>query len=400
MADNRYTHGVYDDAYGAYGAQQAFGAHGVQSPGQVPWDDPHGESDPAMEFAPQAPAAEEPGGSLFRLFQVSGAVASLALMVGVGVWGYKLMVRDVSGVPVVRAIEGPMRVQPEDPGGDQADHQGLAVNAVAARGIAEPAPDQVRLAPRPVALTEEDAPMGALKPTPVALTTVEAADEETADKPDPLVEAAVAAFRNRSVDQLVSELTAGVEPLDAPAAAAEADDSATAPAAAETGHDLMVVEDGPVPPDMDAPDLEEDDAAIAVLDDGPGLRRSLRPVARPARGVRMASAGGDDMAAALTAAAAVSAPLDVDPDSIAPGTRLAQLGAFDSPEVARAEWDRLYARFGDYLDGKKRVIQKASSGGRTFYRLRAMGFDDLSDARRFCSALVAENADCIPVTTR
>jgi hypothetical protein len=29
-----------------------------------------------------------------------------------------------------------------------------------------------------------------------------------------------------------------------------------------------------------------------------------------------------------------------------------------------------------------------------------MGFEDLSDARRFCSALVARNADCIPVVTR
>ena len=46
------------------------------------------------------------------------------------------------------------------------------------------------------------------------------------------------------------------------------------------------------------------------------------------------------------------------------------------------------------------MIQEAESGGRTFYRLRALGFDDLSDARRFCSVLVAENADCIPVTAR
>ena len=52
------------------------------------------------------------------------------------------------------------------------------------------------------------------------------------------------------------------------------------------------------------------------------------------------------------------------------------------------------------MGGKARVIQEAESGGRTFYRLRAMGFDDINDARRFCSVLVAENADCIPVTTR
>ena len=91
---------------------------------------------------------------------------------------------------------------------------------------------------------------------------------------------------------------------------------------------------------------------------------------------------------------------EVAADTLPAGTRLAQLGAFESPEVAREEWARLNVKFEDYLEDKDRVIQKAESGGRTFYRLRAMGFDDLNDARRFCSVLVAENADCIPVTTR
>jgi hypothetical protein len=82
------------------------------------------------------------------------------------------------------------------------------------------------------------------------------------------------------------------------------------------------------------------------------------------------------------------------------GSRLAQLGAFESAEVARTEWDRLSTRLGDLLDGKRRVVQRAESGGRTFYRLRVVGFDDLADARRFCSALQAEQAECIPVVTR
>ena len=46
------------------------------------------------------------------------------------------------------------------------------------------------------------------------------------------------------------------------------------------------------------------------------------------------------------------------------------------------------------------VLQPAESGGRTFYRLRAHGFDDEDDARRFCSAFVAQNATCIPVPQR
>jgi hypothetical protein len=123
--------------------------------------------------------------------------------------------------------------------------------------------------------------------------------------------------------------------------------------------------------------------------------QAVRPRARPAALTSVPEA------IALAVAAARSAPSDeVDADAIPLGTRLAQLGAFDSAEVARAEWDRLAGRFGDFLDGKQRVIQRAESGGRTFYRLRAMGFADLGDARRFCSALVAERAECIPVVTR
>ena len=56
-----------------------------------------------------------------------GAALSLALLIGVCAWGYRLMVRDVSGVPVVQALAGPMRISPDDPGGRRAAHQGLAV---------------------------------------------------------------------------------------------------------------------------------------------------------------------------------------------------------------------------------------------------------------------------------
>jgi hypothetical protein len=77
-----------------------------------------------------------------------------------------------------------------------------------------------------------------------------------------------------------------------------------------------------------------------------------------------------------------------------------QLAALDSPETATAEWSKLSARFNDYMADKERVIQPHSSGSRQFYRLRAKGFTDLADARRFCAALTAEGAECIPVVTR
>ncbi|MEO0402533.1 MAG: SPOR domain-containing protein, partial [Pseudomonadota bacterium] len=125
---------------------------------------------------------------------------------------------------------------------------------------------------------------------------------------------------------------------------------------------------------------------------GPGPKQSKRPQLRP----KSAPAVVVPTSAAQTPQVAA----DLDAAAIPAGTRLVQLGAFDSPDIARAQWDKMQGRFGDYLKGKDRIVQKAQSGGRTFYRLRAHGFADLSDARRFCSALVAEGADCIPVVTR
>lgn len=347
------------------------------------------------------------GSSFGGMTNVLGTLVSLGLIVGVGVWGYKLMVRDVSGVPVVRAIEGPMRVQPKDPGGRQAVNQGLSVNTIAAHGTAAAPADRLMLAPRPVTLADEDAPMGEIETAEVEVTEV-AKPVIVNGKPviaDPINvgNEAVIAFQSGSVAALVDELIAGVEPL-----------SGARETASKAETTAQIVQPEPLNPEMSAPAPAILVAAVmetpailstqpkimaAVVVTGPGPRRSLRPQIRPANFiVRMAP--GDATNAAVVAAIAAATPEDVDADSLPPGTRLAQLGAYESADIARAEWDRMNAKFGDYLVGKSRVIQKATSGGRVFYRLRAMGFEDLSDARRFCSALVAENADCIPVTTR
>lgn len=275
------------------------------------------------------------GSAFGTLANWAGAVTSLALVVGVGVWGYQLVTRDVSGIPVVRAAEGPMRIQPENPGGAAAMNQGLAVNMVAATGSAQEPAEKLILAPKPVDLTTDDLPQGELSATTEAVV---------ADAPQ----------TGSAVDKLVADLVRDAQPLEA-------------------------VE----PVRLKAADTAE---AVALH----GLATSLRPQMRPEGGQVILAAARPD----------VSRTVDVDADSLAAGTRLAQLGAYESAEIAKKEWERLFGRFGDYMQDKKRVIQKAESGGRTFYRLRAHGFEDINDARRFCSALVAEKAECIPVTTR
>lgn len=326
--------------------------------------------------------------SLGAMSSVVGAMVSLALVVGIGVWGYKLMIRDVSGVPVVRAIEGPMRIQPDNPGGQQADHQGLAVNAIAAAGTAAPTAERLMLAPRPVELSDDDAPQSRIAPGP---ELADAQNGNTApDATAPTGDGSTA----MSVNALVEQLTAGVEPLSGE------ESPITSPHESASQNDPAAVANTDAVGAQEKQDSEPE-AQPAVLT-GPGLARSLRPLSRPARAVASDASQATDpvLASAINAAVDTLASLEVDPQSLPSGTRLAQLGAYDSVDIARAEWDKLNVRFEEFMEGKQRVIQKASSGGRTFYRLRALGFDDLSAARRFCSALVSENTDCIPVTIR
>ncbi|MEO0666120.1 MAG: SPOR domain-containing protein, partial [Pseudomonadota bacterium] len=151
--------------------------------------------------------------------------------------------------------------------------------------------------------------------------------------------------------------------------------------------------------DGQVPEAEEP-AADAPQPVAGGLVRSLRPSARPARPQRASSrtalAAVDKAAVNLAVVAAVGGDTDV-----APGTRLVQLGAFDTADEAIRVWDSLRGgQLRPVMTDKDRIIQEAESGGQVFYRLRAGGFSDLADARRFCAVLLSENAECIPVLAR
>lgn len=277
-----------------------------------------------------------------------GAVLSILLIMGLAVWGWKLWQRDVTGIPVVRALEGPMRVAPADPGGIASEYQGLAVNRIAEERQEERV-EQVVLAPAPATLTEEDMPMAELQPASLPVVDVDKAPafvEPVEIEPEPAV------------------------------AAVEETRSATDLAVAAALADLGLEEEPAASESQPKPIL----VALGVPAATP------RPLVRP-EGRRVAS-----LAPVMNDVTG-----EIDPATIPPGTRLVQLGAYGSPEVARAEWANALANFGDYMVGKDRVVQEAQTGGRTFWRLRAMGFDGLSDARRFCAVLVADGANCIPV---
>ena len=106
------------------------------------------------------------------------------------------------------------------------------------------------------------------------------------------------------------------------------------------------------------------------------------------------------MAAAAVAAAGPAPTAVVATTSVASGTRLIQLGAYDDVAAANRDWERLTSRYGAYFKDKSPVIQQATSGGRTFYRLRAVGFEGEDEARRLCAVLLSDQLQCIPVLTR
>lgn len=361
---------MHDPAYSAgqgYAPYPAHSGHYAPDPAYHPQPayghPPHGYApahnaspvNPALRGAtPHTPQYLGGGGASLTMrpnavMHAFGAVISLALVVAAGVWTWQMMQRDVSGVPVVRALEGPSRIAPENPGGRQAAFQGLAINELAAASE-DDGSGAIMLAPPPTGLGAND-------------------------------------IQPRQADQIQppsSDYSSGGAPAI------------------------------PVSLQTDVPEIRGEPLGF-VTPNRQAVTRSVRP---PARGqdVQIAraapsaaqsapvtvSSSSDADAIAASVAAGLSSPrgLDVDPASIGPGTRLVQLGAFDDAPAARAAWDQLARRFSPLLDDRGRVIEAAHSGGSVFYRLRAHGFEDERDARRFCSALVAQNIDCIPVLVR
>lgn len=291
-----------------------------------------------------------------RLVNMAGAACSVALVLGLGLWGYQLAVRDVAGVPVMRALVGPMRVAPVEPGGDQASHQGLSVNAIAATGTAAPVSDEITLAPRATELLPDD-------------TTGLQADAVGSDED--------AASLLQVNLQVTGSATSG--------SPASLQVDGLAPTGDSTGTLIDVSTGTAVDPFAAEPPAK---AGIVTT--------SLRPRSRPA--ALDQSKSGKPTAVQTVAAQAPAR--EIDPASLQIGTRMAQLGAFDTPELARARFAQLQAQYGELMVGKAIVIQTAVSGGRTFFRLRAHGFEGDDDSRRFCAVLEADQVDCIPVSQR
>ncbi|MBW6417051.1 SPOR domain-containing protein [Celeribacter sp. PS-C1] len=297
--------------------------------------------------------------------QIIGAIISLALILGLAIWGYKLMVRDVAGVPVIRALEGSARLLPDDPGGQLAMHQGLAVNSVTADGSAAAPADRYVLAPATASLTDEDQPMSEVQPV---LSAYEPSSDAFALQPAPEVQAPAA-------EEGLEQIAVAEDPLE-----------------------LQSVEELAASVQDMAEDLATSDVMISPIPKPRPVRLASLAQSASASTTRTDAASLDGVAGDILAA--IGGVTEMTPSEVPSGSRLVQFGAFQSEDIARSEWTRLSGRFEELMEGKTRVIERAESGGKSFYRLRAYGFADASDANRFCAALTAMNAACVPTVQR
>ncbi|MEM8788960.1 MAG: SPOR domain-containing protein [Pseudomonadota bacterium] len=282
----------------------------------------------------------------------AGAVVAVLVLAAILVWAYRLGTRDALEIPVIKALEGPARVQPADPGGTRMAHQGLEVNEILGGGEAAQ-PSETALAPATLPLAAEDVPAG-----------VNPADGAVVELGEPLFEDAPGVTPPAELDgsdpaSLAASIDALVE--EALAGAGRADPSVP-------GN----VETPPARPRARPEDLPP--ATEVAVAEPPS-----RGVATPAGPFR----GGA-----------------VDPDSLAPGSFLVQLGAFDNRDQAAGQWQRLTGAHGDLLGPLPWLIQEVEQNGRTFFRLRVAGFADANEQRSMCVALIARGVDCIAATKR
>ena len=312
------------------------------------------DSDGAETEARSGADAPRPG-RMERATGALGAATAVALVVGLGAWTWDLARRDLSEVPVVRALQAPARVAPDEPGGEVAEHQGFAVNAIqAARDEAKAEPERVVLAPRSEELAADDhAPAadeaGGL-PADAKLAAVPADAE-----PEPLV---------------LASAEGGVAP-DRPWAGARIDTQPEAPSAIEAA--LAEALGMPAPEDDGADVLK----AAAVIEPDGSVGRSPRPTDRPSAG----SAGAE------------AEPV-VMPVPVAEGTWLADLGAFASEAEARDAWARLAAAPGGALGDWAPLIQPSRGAEGDLWRLVASGFEGEAGAERLCVEVAAQGATC------
>jgi len=380
------------------------------------------------EAATQAlPRAQQPAGPPTPIAWLMG-LTTCVLTTGFIYWGVQLAQRDPMSLPVIRAPEGLARLEPTQPGGLQSEFQGLAVNQLQS-GEAGDEDQVIALAPAPMGLSEEDIPAlidleaDALEPVQVEIAEIDGAEivpapedgsdvaalddseimmpvtaeeveaalaealklaEEAVQSSQPETETAAVDEEEIDIASLIvadvkSNLISTTEVEEAEGTTAEASDAVEAEVA------------------EDATEMAAEEATVAEVEE-----TDVAEIAATAEETETAETDAVEIVleAAQPTSSSEKALGEIDVASVDVGTRLIQLGAFGSREIALDMWQTLQNRNTDLLGGRSYFIQPVESGGKTLFRLRVLGFETTADARSMCAALTDRKTPCIAVIQR
>jgi len=276
------------------------------------------------------------------LSSLFGAVISVGVLAALVLWVYRVSERDPLDVPVVQALEGPMKVRPRDPGGLKLEETDLAVTRIVSGE--DPAEETV-LAPPPEEPAEDDMP-------PAQRAAASEPESEPAPETATDIPATTVPVRRLDLDEEVR--VASADP-----AAATRPPASTVPVTR-----------------LDLDDASERAPAVA-----PRVRG--RPVEL-------------DTSPTRTPVAAVAAPAR----EIRKGDFVIQLGAFKSIGIAREQWDKQSSANSDLLRGFGNSVTTTVSGGAILYRLRTGPFESQQAAENVCAALKGRGGDCLVTRMR
>jgi len=331
-------------------------------------DDDQGPAGP--DFEPIVPPRKKKSGKLWLGVAVVASVAA-----GAAAWQYfgeDLMMDSDANIPLVRADEGPVKVQPESPGGmDVPDRDKLVYDRI--DGSGEERSSVERLLPPPE--------------TPMPLPETPAQENAQAEP---------------SGSEAMASGQADETPPPPPAPGGETDSASSGAAAGQAETPTVEEVLGAMRP-PEAQDPQNIKTPAEPAPEAPAAAEPVKPATEVAEidtktPVTEAAKAQETAKAAEPALKPAPAEMPVSKLEVPAGFKV-QLAALRAEDAAMKEWERLSRRNKDLLGSLKPSVMRADlgAGKGIFFRLRAGPLPSEAEAKALCEKLKSRKVGCLIV---
>jgi hypothetical protein len=250
-------------------------------------------------------------------------------------WGYGVIVQSESKVTIIKASDGPLKVLPEDPGGNLASHLGFSVNLVQESGQVAGPSAKIFLAPPAISVQESD------------LRSLSGFGDS-----------------NGAID-LKSSINDAL---------------------------AVIFKDTDTLSETTFLNLKEISIKKDITENTAVSNSFARPEKRP---IKIVSATLHQDLVAQIVLNQVKASMVDSKDEL-----MVHLGSFKNKVLASADVENFVVRHQGYLTNKTVFLQKSETGGRSIYRMRAIGFSNIAETKKFCAIINSFGNDCMPIANK